>query len=277
MFETITTIDGNTMRCAKFDSQREARETCKPLCKDDGFNAWRSSWVGISRDKCFSAFENGDLTTVPESDKMLAKLEDKFDFPTSRYRVFDDVAGGVPNIPAVLACQPMNMRVRRRTADDAAPLTICIDLTSSANIPADYLVKRGTAILALARILAALRPVTIWLGAGLSDGRNADGSSAWFQLESSPLDLARAAFQITSGGVPRGMLYTYLHSAFGCGGGWPLHSVERWRKMAPKFLSQWFEGEILFVPPVFDTDDFKKPDVWLEGMLKKYGGRGEEA
>ena len=174
------------------------------------------------------------------------------------------------------ACQPISMRVRRRTADDAAPLTICIDLTSSADIDPEYLVKRGTAILALARILSSLRPVTIWLGAGLSGGGKADGTSAWFQIDSAPLDLARAAFQISSGGVPRGMLYTFLQKQFGCGGGWPMYDVDRWRRMAPRFLTHWFEGEILFVPPVFTTDDFKKPEVWLERMVKQYGGRGEE-
>lgn len=278
MFENITTIDGKTMRCAKFEDQREAREKIKPMCSKDGgmYDGWRTSWLGISRAECFKSFETGDLSTVPQSDKMLAALEDKFDFPTSRYKVFDDVAGGVPNIPAVLACQPVNMRVRRRTADDAAPLTICIDLTSSADIDPEYLVKRGTAILALARILSSLRPVTIWLGAGLSGGGKTDGSSAWFQIDSAPLDLARAAFQISSGGVPRGMLYTFLQKQFGCGGGWPLHDVDRWRKMAPRFLAHWFEGEILFVPPVFTADDFKKPEVWLERMVKQYGGRGEE-
>jgi len=273
MFETITTIDGKTMRCAKFDSQREVREACKPLCDRE---QWHTDWLGISKAKCFKAFEAGDLSTVPESDAMLAKLEDKFEFPTSRYRVFDDVAGGVPNIPAVLACQPMNMRVRRKSVDDLAPLTICIDLTSSASIEPEYLVKRGTAILALARILSSLRPVTIWLGAGLSGGRNTEGSSSWFQLDASPLDLARAAFQITSAGVPRGMLYTYLTETFSCGGGWPLHDVYQWRRMAPQFLGQWFDGEILFVAPVFNEDEFKKPDVWLETMLKQYGGRVEE-
>lgn len=274
MFETITKIDNKSMRCAKFDHQREVRETCKPLCSDGG---WHTSWLGIGRNATFKNFENGDLSTVPESDKMLAKLEDKFDFPTSRYRVFDDVAGGVPNVPAMLAGQPMNMRQRRRTADEAAPLTICIDLTSSAGIEPDYLIKRGTAILALARILSSLRPVTIWLGAGLSGGRQVDGSTAWFQIDSSPLDLARAAFQISSAGVPRGMLYTYLQKTFACGGGWPLYDVDAWRRVAPKFLSLWFDGEILFVPPVFHSDEFKKPEVWLERMLKQYGGRGEEA
>lgn len=273
MFETVTKIDDNTMRCVKFDDQREVRETCAPLC-ESGY--WNTGWIGIDRASTFKSFETGDLSTVPESDKMLAKLEDKFDFPTSRYRVFDDVAGGVPNIPAVLANQPMNMRVRRRTVDEAAPLTICIDLTSSASIKAHYLVKRGTAILALARILSSLRPVTIWLGAGLSGGRDTDGGSAWFQIDSAPLDLARAAFQISSAGVPRGMLYEFLQRKHECGGGWPLHSANIWRREAPKFLSQWFEGEILFVAPVFKEDEFKQPDVWLEKMLKQYGGRGEE-
>lgn len=274
MFETVTKIDGKAVRCAKFDNQREAREMCKKACDKDG--GWYGSWIGIGQSETFKSFESGDLSTVPESDRMLALLEDKFDFPTSRYKVFDDVAGGVPNIPAVLANQPMNMRVRRRTADDAAPLTICIDLTSSASIKADYLIKRGTAILALARILSSLRPVTIWLGAGLSDGRDTCGSTAWFQIDSAPLDLARAAFQITSAGVSRGMLYRFLSNTFGCGGSWPMHSVEAWRRAAPKFLSLWFDGEILFVPPVFETDEFKKPEVWLERMVKQYGGRGEE-
>lgn len=274
MKERTTEIDGKRIRCTLFDSQHEARTLTRSAVEQR--DRWRKEWVGIDREGAYKRFETGDNSLVPASDEMISKLEGKFDFPTSRYSVFDDVAGGVPNVPAMLANQPLNMRVRRRVADEAAPLTICIDLTSSAVIGAPYLLKRGAAILALARILSGTRPVNIWLGAGLSEGRGTAGSTAWFQLDAAPLDLARAAFQISSASVPRGMLYAYLHEANGCGGGFPMRDVDKWRRMAPMFLAQWFEGEIMFVPPVFAEDDFKNPDVWLEQMVKQYGGRDQE-
>ncbi len=272
MRELITEIDARTMRACLFDSQKEAREAFRPAAKDKG---WNQSWVGISEDKAFESIETGDLSLVPESDRMLEALEGKFDFPTSKYRTLDSVSGGVPNVPAMLANQPLNMRVRRRCVDDTAPLTICVDLTSSAAIKHEYLIKRGSAILALARILSGIRPVTIWLGAGLGGGRRTNGSTCWFQLDASPLDLARAAFQMSSASVPRGMMYAYLQEVQGSNGGWPLGDVDAWRRVAAQYLARWFDGEILFVPPVFAEDDFKVPEVWLERMVKQYGGRDQ--
>lgn len=271
MQEQVTTIDNHKVRCVKFSDQREVRETCRKTSRD-----WQQSLLGIGREAAYKYFEAGNLDMVPPSDEMIARLEDKFEFCTSKYKTFDSVAGGVPNVPAMLANQPLNMRVRRRAADERGPLTICIDLTSSASIGPEYLVKRGSAILALSRIISSTRPVTIWVGAGLSEGRGTSGVTAWFQLDAAPLDLARAAFQMSSAGVPRGMIYPYLNEVWGAGGGWPLRHADTWRRMAPKYLAQWFEGEILFVPPVFEQDEFKDPAKWLEGMLKQYGMRGEE-
>ena len=269
MRQFTTEINGRRADGTIFDSLSEAHEKCFA-----SVNHWNSGWMGISQKDTERKFKSGDDAEVPASDKLIEELQSKIEVPTSRYRVFDAVAGGVPNVPAYLANQPQSMRVRRKIKEQMAPLTIAVDLTSSAGIDADYLTKRGVAILALVRSLAAVRPVTIWAGCGLSDaGYNKNRAGfCWFQLDTSPLDLTRAAFQLTSGGVGRGMCYQYITKHHNGGGGWPFASVDTWRKNATPFIEQWFGGEVLFIPPVFQKDEFNKPDKWLIEKIKQYGG-----
>lgn len=159
---------------------------------------------GISRQQATVMLRTGDLSMVPESDKHLAKLEAIAGFEARQFRTFDDVAGGVPNVPAVLANQPLFMRQRRRIESQQAPLTVYVDLVSSAGIKAEDMAKRGAAVLALVRILASKRPVNLW--AGCTSGLNRDGSTDLsgivYPIDTAPLDLARAAHILTNQSVP---------------------------------------------------------------------------
>lgn len=241
---------------------------------------WGNSWMdGLTRDDAARFARDGDESRVAASDAFMAKLEDKFEFHTGRFRTIDAIAGGCPNVAAFIAGAPLAMRRRQRVADDMAPLTIVVDTTSSGGIGANDLERRGAAILALVRLLATRRPVTLYAGAAMGNSvAKADGINAVMtRIETAPLDLARAAFLLAHPGAARGVGYGVVVDEFKGADGhipWPYNSADKARTYAPDFWARVFPGtEILCVPAVFSRDaSIATPDVWLADKLAKYGG-----
>ncbi len=237
-------------------------------------------WAGgLDRKTATDKLRHGDLEGVAASDKLMGKLEDSVSFDATRFHTVDAMAGGVPNVPAMLAGQPMHMRQRRRTADELAPLTICVDTTSSGGVSAKSLRKRGAALLALARLLAARRPVTIWIVNAMkpSNHNGHDTTGSAFLLDTAPLDLARAAHCMTNVSVSRQCAYAIgekLADVNGCGFlQWPNGDVDKYRKAGAAFWGEALGAEdVLFMPPVFLNDPaIENPTKWLKEMLAKYG------
>jgi hypothetical protein len=237
----------------------------------DGY--WDRRWMESTRDECERKFNSGAPELVAQSDVILERMESKFEFSTNGRRTIDAVAGGVPNVAAVLAGHPMNMRRRQRIENVMAPLTVVVDLTSSAGLDAEKLTPRGIAILALTRLLTGRRPVTLWVGVGLNHGQG--GVATFFRVDTTPIDTGRAAWWFSNPGVARGFGYGYLSKCMSGGGGWPFNSVERWRSKGKEVLSAMLGEDVLFVPPVYLDDDvtIRNPDKWLEDMLAKHGGK----
>lgn len=248
-------------------------------------NQWGGSWIGgVSKDSAARLLQEGELSRVATSDKFLAKLEDKFQFETGRFRTIDAISGGLPNVAAFLAGSPLNMRRRQRVADDVGPLTIVADTASSGNIGAADLEKRGAAILALVRILSGLRPVTLYAGVCHGNSKQAaDGLNAVFtRVETAPLDLARAAFILANPGAARGVGYGIACNEFGGEYGyipWAFGDADLTRKYGPECFGRVFPGsEILYLPSVFATDkSIKEPEKWLMEQVAKYGGMDNQA
>ena len=232
-----------------------------------------SSWYGgMLFDQSLECVRKGDLAGVPASDKFLAAFENLI--PVSRaWRTYDSVVGGSVNVPAFLAGQPLSMRQRRRVLIETAPLCVMADLTSSAGISADNVRKRGCAILALVRLLSAIRPVELW--AVIALGVRGQRDSVCVRLDTAPLDLARAAHVLTHPSVSRCLGYGSLHQAFNAGGQWGYGDIDKHRKCAADTYREHLcpGSDALFVPPVFLTDDsINAPEKWLRDMIARYGG-----
>lgn len=230
------------------------------------------SWSGGS----YADFERkvvvGDNELVKESEKFLREIEDLA--PVSRgWRNVDDVVGAVPNIPAFLAGHPQCMRRRERVMKQTSPLVIYMDLTTSASISAEDVQRRGVVLLALVRQLVEHRPVELWVGTSL--GTYSDSvlscTTAW-RIDTAPLDLARAAFHISATSMARGFGYGICQSVLGSGGNWPLNDHELHCRTAKARLGAAFPGqEILYVPPVYGTDEMvRKPVEWIRRTMAQY-------
>lgn len=251
-------------------------EFCDKSTRNRGSS--RDSWYGgMGFDKSLDCVRSGDLAGVPASEQYLKAFENLVP-ATKAFQVFDSVVGGIPNVPAYIAGMPLNMRQRRRTVKSTAPICVMADLTSSAGVSADDVRKRGCAILALVRLLSAIRPIQLWAVVALGSHRKRNTVAA--RLNTAPLDLARAAHVLTHPSVSRCLSYGALETVFNSYGQWPYGSIENHRSCAAATYKEHLcpGSEAIFVPPVFLTDDsIKAPEKWLREMLQRYGGMPQAA
>lgn len=228
----------------------------------------------MSTRESIAAIRNGNLRAVAPSDAFMGNLESIM--PASRsWETVDNVIGAVPNIPAYITGNPYNMRLRKRTKSEAAPLRVICDLTSAGGIDADKVEKRGYAILALARLLTAARPVELWCGTALDGGDRKHSSIIMARIETSPMDLARAAHTISHPSVSRGVFYGISKKVHRAKGAWPYGEMNTFRERGAKIMGAVFgDSELLFVPSVSLDDDasIKTPAKWLADKLALYGG-----
>jgi len=240
------------------------------------YNIKAGSWHGDSTEAFRKKALVGDNSLVETSEKFLASIEDQV--PVSRgWRNVDDVVGAIPNIPAFLAGHPQHMRRRVRTARDNAPLTIYMDLTSSAAIDAEDVTKRGIVLLALTRLLVEHRPVELWVGTSKGTYSCA-GTVAW-RIDTAPLDLARAAYHIGSSAMARGFGYGLDNAIHKTGGHWPFGDYAKHCATAKARLqSVMGHSELLFIPPVHIVDEMvRQPVEWLKRTMSRYVNNEEAA
>lgn len=220
----------------------------------------------------------GDLSGVEPSDKILSKLEIAFPV-TAKFAIVNDVCGGVPNVPAMLAGHPLSMRRRQRLASEQAPLCIFVSLELSAGIDIGTMRQRGATILALVRLLSDKRPIDLY--ACCSVGQDGLAAHIITRIDTAPLDLARAAHFLTCPSVTRGLNYAACDSLmvkhFGkvWSGHWAYGDHGKYIKHAREiFLSAVNPSAEALLIPAAELNDpcVKTPELWIKKMLETYGG-----
>lgn len=236
------------------------------------------AWQGGSHAQAAQWARDGKLEHVAASDRWLEHFEalaEQIITPSSR--IIEDVAGAVPNVPAYVAGVPLTMRRRTRDTSDRAPVCVIVDTTISAGCSQDDIKKRGAVILALVRLLSVRRPLELWTGTGLNHGRGA--AYCFTRLDTTPLDLARAAFMLCDTAATRCLGYGALMER-GAGGGWPYNGgralqIDAWRTIA----AQAFPHLSHFVPvPGLHLNDplLRDPLAWISARLREFGELGDD-
>jgi hypothetical protein len=208
----LTPAKNLSVHCARFDAPEQfAAFLAGPVsaCQTRHWGDDNNSFHGAGAADTLARAQTGDLKRVALSDAMLDRMESAVGFEARRWRTLNAVAGGSPNVAAYLAGSPVAMRRRVRAMDAAAPLTIAIEMTVSAAVTPENIARRGAAALALARIAAASRPVTLWAVYGCqSDKRHAAFA---VRIETAPLDLARAAWMLCAPEACRRAAFSVCH------------------------------------------------------------------
>ena len=251
-----------------------ARHCCRAGRKWSGNKEYNTSLAQVRA---------GDLSGVAASDALLDKIEaESFLSPVWRTRL--DVVGGVPNVPAYIAGQPLNMRRRERVLSEQGPLQVFASMELSADIEVDTMRKRGAAVLALVRLLSNARPVELWTCC--SGGAQGYASHVLVRLDTAPLDLARVAHVLTCPSVTRGLGYAVLsHTAKlqldkTWNGHWGYDDHVAYRRTARENFATAVSPatESVLIPAAHVNDPCVANHVaWLKDMLATYGGAMTEA
>jgi hypothetical protein len=241
---------------------------------------FRGAWYGdCDAQTAIKRLTTGDESLVAASDHLLSKLEDALPH-TKKFQWQRVIAGQIVDVPEMLRGEPACMRRRVRARRNDAPVTIFMDLTSSAMIAASDLLARGTAILALARALVEHRAVELWGGVALGErassrhgGRDWASTVAW-RIDTAPLDLARAAFLLAHPAVARGIGYGLgppcaNHATWN--GSWPFgdHTAHVSSQSA-RLRNALGASELLVIPPIYGLDPLvRDPLGWITRELHR--------
>ncbi len=129
--------------------------------------------------------------------------------------------GAYPIVPDFLVGLPDCMRRRVEVVSDAAPISVYVDIGSSACFSADVLLKRGIAILALVLKLQAVRSVNLIL-LDENGGRYGNDDMVYaIQIDSKPLDLGTACYALTDVSLSRRLTFGLAHQQVAYTGAWP--------------------------------------------------------
>lgn len=239
------------------------------------------SWYGGDFNQARELCRSGDLDVVAKSDALLSEMS-AYMPESGRRGYLMDVAGAVPSIPTFLSGNPLNMRRRIKVRDEYAPLAIVFDPTCSAALNVKQIFQRGITVLALVRALAGLRPIELWVLGGLNGGTGGyDASFVATRIETAPLDLARAAWMLTSSLSIRGISYSLLETHCGATGGWPYRDHDLCKNNFREIVLQALPhvSDVLAIPSIHIADELvNDPRAWLARTFKELTGQsGKDA
>lgn len=173
----------------------------------DGRNAFYSNvkWSSLE-----TLVQQGDEALAKRSRALLDKLKAASPATVKRIRTSKPFGRAVTG--AYLSSDPMPCRSRVKVKSDTAPLTIAVNVASSAMTSSSDLEKRGIAIAALVQKLSLLRPVRLVL-VGLAQCSRSKPVAFACDFPTRPLDAYRLAWLLSSQGFARGMGFACYQSA----------------------------------------------------------------
>jgi hypothetical protein len=219
----------------------------------------------------------GDVSVVPQSDKLLAQFE-QYSFASARNVVIDDVVGAIPNVQAFLSGSPMSMRRKVKAQSDTAPVAVVIDLVSSASITAAQILQRGIALLAFVRAISMRRPVELWVSNGLdADGRK-NAVWAFARIDTTPLELAHACYALSCVGVARALCYGMSEALHGYQGTYPYDDAQLTRKHYAEIVRSALPHvtDVVAIPVILASDPLlHNPTAWVRDQLEQLNIKDE--
>ncbi len=266
-----------TEQILRFESTAELGQYClrHRIADHDAPLEWLG---GINGETAAKLAISGDVKQVAQAEKLMAKLMQEIDAPV----IVDvpSVAGCYPCVAEALMGEPESMREPEQCSNAYAPLTIVADVTSAAKLSAHQIEKRGIAILAFVMAQSAIRPVTLEVIVSLgSNYFNAIGdkfSIISAKINTTPLDLATAAYALTHAAFPRQLMYGLALKYFRFDGRFPLfdgvtgnvHSSNYCDKIK-HYLN--LDGDVLYIPPASKQCAalLNAPHLWLQEQLQR--------
>lgn len=236
-----------------------ARRAKAPVSRESS-----DSFCGGDMETALRLCRNGDLSGVAASDKLLSKFEE-LAYDTERLVWIDDVCGSIPNVPAFVAGQPLAMRRRVKRSSEYGVIRVVVNLFASWSFSHEDIQRRGAAVLALARILSMRRPVELYVSFMSSLGEK--DTAVLTRIDTAPLDLAHAAFAMTS---PMFMRRVCFAIAEDMGGGSSFPPLRR-GALAEIAAQAFGEGQTILVDGIRNSDAqvVADPQKWIIDRIRE--------
>lgn len=173
------------------------------LAKGDGFDQRPRDFNHHTSFKAARnmAVEAGYMDVVPDAEKLVSYVEETVaaDLFATTFTSTWEVAGGSVDVGRFLAGEPECMLESQaiRISRHGRAVRIAVPVNYSCSVPAEYILRRGAAIMALVDILArAQHPVEIW--AGMCNSRREARSCILVKVQAAnePLDMGRVMFAL---------------------------------------------------------------------------------
>jgi hypothetical protein len=239
-------------------------------------------YLGRNLPEAKKALAEGDTTYLAQAQVIIDKMVDAQIFSTGKLELRNDMVGFLPNVPAALAGQPMDMYNIKETEDQniTTPLNIYIETLVSQGVSHDKLIARGVAVLAFCLAMNNIRPVelyTICIGKP-SNSQNKSGGIVC-RVPSKPIDLERATFMLCDPAYYRQLAFiamgdhvksndTYVQ--------WPWNNDPTNRTHEPMMRELLdMQPEDVFMPGgyLFDQLMLNNPVQWVRNMIQKHNGQ----
>lgn len=238
----------------------------------------RRDWTGETLAETLRYARHGNPAHVASAEKIIDQIE--LEIATESTEWVHGLAGSRPDVPAYLAGQPECMISRRPCQLERAPITVWVDLCTSATIPATAIHQRGAGIIAF--IMALIREGrAVQLHAiTYSHGIKNDQTIVICRLPTNPLDLSAVANALAGGGFPRSLCYGIARAENGFNGrsakksnwhGSYNYRVAAIRAYALEGLAA--PGDII-IPGMHGADPRPAPADWVNARLAEWR-RGE--
>lgn len=262
-----------------FDSVAALRtEAIERQCTKGYENRAMDEWCGETEAQTLARSAKGDLSLVPEAEALIERLSTGIE--TRRFETARVVVGSRYAVPDVILGRPRAMRRKRHVKTEHAPVTLLVVSTSSGATSADALRARGAAALALTMVLARNRPVHLFT-VSILEGEDASGETVFAtRIETAPLDLAIAAYALTSAGFDRRLNHGIAWRVNGCRGSWPseyykdanayYESLRERLAVGAKADSLVIRSASLYEPIITD------PVAWLNDTIAGFNAEEDE-
>lgn len=234
-----------------------------------GYTYSDRKWFGNQTyEQIINSALHGDENLVVEAERLLNKLDADIELEHPEWVA--SVYGAYPVVPEFLAGSPTPMRIKTRVPADTSTIGIWVDLTSSAGVTHDIIMRRGIVVLALVLKLQQIRPVELHCCSMFPDDQNG-GTFIDLVMPTRPLQLGVVCHVLTCVGFARHVMYGACQKFNRSRLGRVVRIDEEFRRCA-----NIPENDVTIVGShLNDVDELANSLAWVQGMVNKYVHREE--
>lgn len=240
-------------------------------------------WSGCSLADALNALRNGNTKRLQQAQTLIDKLDLNEIKSIGMPALVPSIAGYVPNVPAAIIGYPESMfrRGEIEQPSPVSPLTVYVETTVSWDMSIDYLVKRGVATLAFVLAMETIRPVDLYCVSIISHHRTRANHGAIVKIASKPMDIARAVWMLTDGGMARRCMFTAVHKQtqlMGDAGPFPFNaypSDRDYEAICRRELGLLPQDIYMKGGTTLDDLLMRDPLAWIRNQIAIHSNRGE--